>query len=189
VNVVKRWKRETAPRYKGEPMLRLPVIAAVAALPVLLVADAARADEHSIIKEYGDHPSYTFEAEPHGILGFGYPFDNGNNFAGVGFRGTFHITDGFVKGINDSIGVGVGLDFAPGAGNFFLVPVVMQWNFWVSTHWSVFGEPGLAFTNAPHTPVDPFVFFAGGRFHFSERATLTLRVGYPALSVGVSFLL
>jgi len=72
VNVVKRWKRETAPRYKGEPMLRLPVIAAVAALPVLLVADAARADEHSIIKEYGDHPSYTFEAEPHGILGFGY---------------------------------------------------------------------------------------------------------------------
>jgi hypothetical protein len=176
-------------RYKAATMLRLRVVAAVCALPAVLVAGAAHADEHSIIKEYGEHPSYAFEAEPHGILGFGYPFDNGNNYAGVGFRGTFHITDGFVKGINDSIGVGVGIDFAPGGGGYVFVPVVMQWNFWVSTHWSVFGEPGLAFTNAPRTAVDPFVFFAGGRFHFSERAALTLRVGYPALSVGVSFLL
>jgi hypothetical protein len=174
---------------KAAIMRRHRLAAAVSALPVFLAAGAARADEHSIIRQYGEHPTYAFEAEPHGIIGFGYPFDNGNNFAGVGFRGTFHITNGFVQGINDSIGVGVGIDFAPGNGNYVLVPVVMQWNFWVSTHWSVFGEPGVAFTNAPRAAVDPFVFFAGGRFHFSERAALTLRVGYPAISIGVSFLL
>jgi hypothetical protein len=172
-------------------MLSFRAVAAVSALPVLLVVaapQAARADEHSIIKQYGEHPNYFFEAEPHAILGFGYPFDNGN-FAGLGFRGSFHLTNGFVKGINDSVAIGVGLDFAPGFGGYFLVPVVMQWNFWLSTHWSVFGEPGLAFTNAPRTAIDPFVFFAGGRYNFTENIALTVRIGYPEFSVGVSFFL
>jgi hypothetical protein len=162
--------------------------AALPAVAVLLTSATARADEHSTIKLYGDHPSYVFEAEPHAVLGFGYPFDEGN-FAGVGFRGSFHITDGFVKGINDSVAVGVGLDFVPGGPGLFLVPVVLQWNFWVSTHWSVFGEPGLAFTNAARTAFDPFIFYAGGRFHFTDRVALTLRVGYPDITVGVSFFL
>ena len=95
-----------------------------------------------------------------------------------------------MKGINDSIGVGVGLDFAPGGPGYFFIPVVMQWNFWLSTHWSVFGEPGIGFTNATRNgAIDPFVFYAGGRFHFTERIALTLRVGYPDISVGVSFFL
>jgi hypothetical protein len=170
-------------------MLRRLLIAVppVAAL-VVASAGTARADEQSIIKQYGEHPRYVFEAEPHGILGFGYPFDRGNNI-GIGFRGTFHITDGFVKSINDSIGVGVGIDFAPGYGGWFIVPVVMQWNFWLSTHWSVFGEPGIALTNGPASAIDPFIFYAGGRFHFSDRIALTIRLGYPDVSVGVSFLL
>jgi hypothetical protein len=29
----------------------------------------------------------------------------------------------------------------------------------------------------------------GGRFHFNDNVALTLRVGYPAISVGVSFFL
>jgi hypothetical protein len=171
-------------------MLRRLLAAAVPpASLLLLLASSARADEQSVIRQYGDHPRYFFEAEPHAVIGFGYPFDaNGDNF-GLGFRGTFHITDGFVKGINDSIGVGVGLDFAPGGPGYFFVPVVMQWNFWVSTHWSVFGEPGLGFTNGPHLPIDPFIFYAGGRFHFSDRIALTIRVGYPDVAVGVSFFL
>jgi hypothetical protein len=168
-------------------MVRLRALAALAALPVLLAASAARADEQSIIKQYGEHPRYVFEAEPHLDLGFGYPFDGGN-WAGLGFRGTFHIANGFVPTINDSIGVGVGLDFAPGYGGYFLIPVVMQWNFWLSTHWSVFGEPGIAFTNAPLRAFDP-VFYAGGRFHFTDRIALTLRVGYPEFSAGISFFL
>jgi hypothetical protein len=168
-------------------MLRRCLVATSLAA-VVLASASARADEHSIIRNYGDHPRYVFEAEPHLTLGFGYPYDYGN-YLGFGFRGTFHITDGFVSSINDSIGIGVGMDFAPGfGGGYFIVPVVMQWNFWLSTHWSVFGEPGLAFTNGPLSAVTP-VFYAGGRFHFTERIALTMRLGYPDFSVGVSFLL
>ena len=89
----------------------------------------------------------------------------------------------------------------------------MQWNFFLSTHWSVFGEPGLALEYgtlrglsrahlrrpratgrlcvrpAPsHFSVDPFVLFVGGRFHFSESASLTMRIGWPYFSIGVSFM-
>jgi hypothetical protein len=166
---------------------RLAAAATVPALAVLLAGADARADEHSIINQYGEHPSYVFEAEPHLSLGFGYPFDGGN-WLGLGFRGTFNLTNGFVKSINDSIGIGFGLDFAPGYGGYFLIPVVMQWNFWLSTHWSVFGEPGIAFTNAPFRAFDP-VLYAGGRFHFTDRIALTMRAGYPDFSVGISFLL
>jgi hypothetical protein len=167
-------------------MRRGLLVAAVAF--VVLVSTSARADEHSIIKQYGEHPKYAFEAEPHLSLGFGYPFDRNNNF-GVGFRGTVHITDGFVKGINDSVGVGFGIDFAPASPVYFVLPVVMQWNFWLSTHWSVFGEPGIAFTNGYNSAILPFVFFAGGRFHFTENIALTIRLGYPDIAVGVSFFL
>jgi hypothetical protein len=92
-----------------------------------------------------------------------------------------------VKSINDSVGIGVGIDVT--TDGHALVPVVMQWNFWLSTHWSVFGEPGLAIgAGGPNTAVWP-AFFLGGRFHFTERIALTMRIGYPAISVGVSFLL
>jgi hypothetical protein len=169
-------------------MLRRLLVAVPPAAALVVASASAHADERSIIRQYGEHPSYVFEAEPHAILGFGYPFDRGD-YAGLGFRGTFHITDGFVKTINDSIGIGVGIDFAPGGAGYFIVPVVMQWNFWLSTHWSVFGEPGVAFTNGPTSAIDPIIFYAGGRFHFTDRIALTMRIGYPDVSVGVSFLL
>jgi hypothetical protein len=169
-------------------MLRRLTAASCCAAALCAVPSLAHAQERSVINQYGDHPRYVAELEPHAILGFGYPFDTGQNYLGLGFRASFHITDGFVHSINDSIAIGVGLDFAPGTFGYVLVPVVMQWNFWLSTHWSVFGEPGLAFTNAPIRAIDP-VFYAGGRFHFNEHIALTLRVGYPDISVGVSFFL
>jgi hypothetical protein len=36
---------------------------------------------------------------------------------------------------------------------------------------------------------DPFVFYAGGRFHFSDAISLTMRAGWPTFSVGASFFL
>jgi hypothetical protein len=172
-------------------MSRAPVILAVAAASATLVITSgapARAQERSIIRDPGDHPSYIFEAEPHGILGFGYPYDNVGLAPGIGFRGTFHIADGPVKSINDSFGVGFGFDFAPEGDGRLIVPIVFQWNFWLSTHWSVFGEPGFAITNGPTQNFIP-AFFAGGRYHFTDRIALTMRIGYPDISVGVSFLL
>ena len=82
----------------------------------------------------------------------------------------------------------------------------MQWNFWLSPKWSVFGEPGLYIYHGIYddscdrfrgnnigcdsptrTSVD-FLFHAGGRFHFNDTVALTLRVGYPTVSFGVSLL-
>lgn len=170
--------------------LRRTAATAALATAFATLAPSAMADE-SIIKNPGDHPSYRVELEPHGLLGFGGPFDRGLADFGAGLRATVIIVDnGFVKPINNSVGIGFGGDVFFRHGTVFL-PVVMQWNFWLSTHWSVFGEPGLGV--APNAWRDAAivtpVFYVGGRYHFNERIALTLRAGYPSLSVGVSFLL
>jgi hypothetical protein len=167
------------------PMTRTRIAVAAAAVAFTLVPARALADERSIIRAPGDHTPYIFEAEPHLLLGYAGPFEEGDNF-GVGFRGTIHITDGFVRSINDSVGIGFGFDI--GTHNRVLIPVVMQWNFWLSTHWSVFGEPGIAIGSGRDTQAWP-VLDVGGRFLFTERIALTMRLGFPAASVGVSFLL
>jgi hypothetical protein len=91
-----------------------------------------------------------------------------------------------------------------GDANYLFLPVAMQWNFFVAQHWSVFAEPGLVIyhgffdycngappgspcANPTTTGVD-FAFYAGGRYHFSDHVALTLRVGYPTFSLGVSFM-
>jgi hypothetical protein len=187
---------------------------------VLLGAGSARAQ--STIKQPGARQAYAFEAEPHLNLGLIDPpgFGGGTGW-GVGFRGTVEILrNGFIPKLNNSIGIGFGLDylrydgwqgprgqcerFTPGpAGvpicvqvsgrdhvNYFFVPVVMQWNFWLHRKWSVFGEPGVAlYFDDGHLDFEPFVLYAGGRYHITERVTLTMRLGYPSFSLGVSFLL
>lgn len=80
-------------------------------------------------------------------------------------------------------------------------PVTMQWNFWITEKWSAFGEPGVVLRTLVSEDSacdrkwgcktnDSFVwwsFYAGARFHFSDRMALTLRAGYPTgVSVGLS---
>jgi len=188
-----------------------------------LLALAQPAIAQSTIKNPGDRVRYFFEAEPHLLLGALDPPGVGNDSGlGAGFRGTLNILpSGFIEPINDSVGIGFGLDwvhydnetgarghcerFVPGpAGtqvcvevsgsgpnsNYFFLPVVMQWNFFLHRNWSVFGEPGvmLYFEN-DDLHFSPFVIYLGGRWHFAERVTLTLRLGYPTISLGASFLL
>jgi hypothetical protein len=64
----------------------------------------------------------------------------------------------------------------------------MQWNFWLSRNWSVFGEPG-GLVDFEKRPKPRPGFWAGARYHFTDRITLTLRAGFPTFSAGVSFLL
>ncbi len=145
-----------------------------------LVASQAHADV-SIIKQPGNHADYVFEAEPHALLDL---FDEFR--PGVGFRGTFEIVDnGFISRINNTVGIGFGADWNQ---DHFRVPIVMQWNFWLTRNWSVFGEPGGLIDFGKKTRPHP-AFYAGGRFHFTDRITLTMRVGHPTASIGVSFLL
>lgn len=94
------------------------------------------------------------------------------------------------------------------SANTLWFPVTLQWNFWLTKVISVFGEPGLSIVhrswdfwwpnnNCPQgwcktsdstTDLEPFVFFAGARFLFSDSAGLTVRLGWPYASVGASLL-
>ncbi len=201
-------------------MLRKASFALGASAALLTTAASAGADT-LVIEKPGDHPRYTLEAEPHVLLGvFNAPGPAEETGLGAGFRGTVEIIDnGFVRSINNSIGVGFGADFVrwgrfedpdgkcvrevtdgrnlvcvkreEKSFSYVWIPVVMQWNFWLSRNWSVFGEPGLAYRiRSPGDDViDPLAFYVGGRWHFARAMALTLRAGLPTFSVGVSFLL
>lgn len=158
----------------------LALTAALCALPNTASGDQV------IIKRPGLHPNYIVELEPHVLL---FPFHDGD--VGAGGRVTFEILDnGFIPKLNNSVGIGAGVDWGY---DHAWVPIVLQWNFWLSRNWSVFGEPGVAVrlrdNRRRKTSFDPLVAYAGGRFHFSDNITLTLRLGRPTMSAGISFLL
>lgn len=150
---------------------------------------------------------------------FGPPEAFGDGGIGLGFRGTVEIVrNGFVPSINNSVGITFGADWlhypnasargpctdtvtAPGGipvctevdgsgyVNYLFLPIAMQWNFWLSRRWSVFGEPGFAphFSHGEFHAFQPALYF-GGRYMLSDGVALTMRVGYPTFSLGVSFL-
>lgn len=192
--------------------LLLPLAAALSS--TLLTAPAFA--DRLVIKNPGQHPNYTFEAEPHLALGF-FDFGPGDDDGiGLGFRGTIPIVEnGFVSTINNSVGIGFGVDWLSYDHHHchdeprgvrvcdehdidrFWIPVVMQWNFWLSENWSVFGEPGLSIRfddrddrndRDGHMDIDPTLFL-GGRFALSDAVQLTMRLGHPTFTFGVSFLL
>ncbi len=181
---------------------------------------ATPAQAQSIIKSPGDHPEYRFELEPQLGLAWGHLYRG--VAPGLGARGSIVIVDnGFIPSINNSVAISFGLNFFRYSGcyyfdnrgpdrfeygcgaSFFVLPVALQWNFWLTTHWSVFGEPGLyvyhgiyddfcdprfpGCAQPTRTSVD-FAFFVGGRYHFTEKLALTMRLGYPHSSIGLSIL-
>lgn len=190
----------------------------VAAASCAALLHASPAAAQSTIKSPGLRPRYAVELEPHLLLGpFDPPGRARDDGFGLGFRATFEIVpDGFIAKINDSVGIGIGADFVryeradtwgectefvggPNGTRICVevdgdsrdrvfVPVVMQWNFWLARHWSVFGEPGLFAYFGEDFGVRPFALFLGGRYHFNDAIALTLRIGYPTLSVGASFM-
>lgn len=162
-----------------------------------LLFHPSEAHAENLIKRPRAHSSYTTELEPH--LTFG---GIGDLFAGPGVRATWPVADpAFIPKLNNSVGIGVGLDLffnrddcrtVDGRrkcyGTAFAVPVAMQWNFWFTKQWSAFGEPGILLGLHPHNDIDPHLA-VGGRFQLNDGITLTLRLGVPYASFGVSFLL
>ncbi len=144
---------------------------------------------------YGLGLRASFEIVHHGFVG------SINDSVAIGVGADFGHYDGdgtvvpgtcrrFVPGPNGtSVCVEVSQS-SNGASSYWFLPVVMQWNFWLTRQWSVFVEPGLS----PYvSDVRPFgvipALYLGGRYRFSKAAALTLRLGYPTISFGVSFLL
>jgi hypothetical protein len=181
------------------------------ALSVLVVGVVALTPRlghaETIISQPGNHPRYSVELEPHLVLGWANidtndPFPNRvniNDSAGIGpgLRVSIPLVDnGFVKKINNDVALGFGFDWAhygTADANVLWLPIVMQWNFHLTDVITVFGEPGGAFRYVSvrgngelHADA---VLQLGAKFMFSRYAGLTLRVGYPYFSAGVSFLL
>jgi hypothetical protein len=165
-----------------------------------LLALAQPCVAQNLIKSPTAHPQYLVELEPHLVLNF-----IGDDGLGLGGRATFVVMDpGFVTSINNNIGIGVGIDWMDGGDHChpggcydddrFVLPAVLQWNFWFTPHWSAFGEPGIAVKFHDHnnnnndTDLD-VALYVGGRFNFNDDIALTLRLGTPASSFGVSFFL
>jgi hypothetical protein len=167
--------------------------------------------------------TYDLEIEPHLVLGTAPPGVGAGSGVGVGVRGSLVILpEGFIPKVNDSVAIGVGLDFGryygkwavngyqeqclhyesgpngtrictevtSNAYTYLYIPVVMQWNFWFTRRFSAFGEPGvdLYYIGNQGFNVVPALYL-GGRVQLSDRITLTARVGYPTLALGVSFML
>jgi hypothetical protein len=208
------------------------------ALSQLTAPSAAYAD--TIIRN-PHPPKYHVELEPKFNLNYFVFQEYGGSAWGPGFRASIPImSPGFIPTINDSAAISFGVDImrysgtgyygyyygfcngnpnrCPGYYSGFdpafwavLFPVTLQWNFFLTDKWSVFGEPGITLRQAfypDYTFCEPpyydprygpcyrdrtslyFTFYAGGRFHFSDTLALTMRVGHPNFfSIGLSIFL
>lgn len=135
------------------------------------------------------------------------PIDSINNNMAITF-GVDWVHFGYDRGraCRDFRGIYCDQDFS---ANAFWLPVGLQWNFFVHKRISVFGEVGLAIVHenwAWSRPCGPgagapfceyresdtrllnMVFYPGARFMLSDNIGLTLRLGYPHLTAGASFL-
>ena len=189
---------------------RIGRVIALAAVALLASTRGAHAD--GTITTPGDHPNYRIELEPHVTLGW----DNVYASSGVGVGGRFSIPvvqNGFIPSLNNTIAVSFGVELLHYGGcyrystqacgaNYLFFPIAMQWNFFVARQWSVFGEPGftifqgffdkcpsgaLGCVDAPTLGWRP-TLAVGGRYHLSEHVALTARIGYPAFTLGASFM-
>jgi len=206
-------------------MLTARRFTAAIALALLLPAGAAQAREGVVIRDGRTPIGYVAEIEPHLVLGSAPPGRGVGSGAGIGVRASIVVSpDGFIRGVNDSVALGFGLDFGhyaaryaingyrdqclhfePGpAGtevctdvtsnggtyNYLFLPVVLQWNFWFTDRFSAFGEPGVSLYHLDNYGFSAIpVLYIGGRFRLADRITLTARIGYPTLAIGVSFMM
>lgn len=172
----------------------------------LLVSSVAAAREESIINQPDQHPDYLAELEVHGLIAYSAgPFALGRDDVfgfGPGFRANIRILkNGFIPKLNNNIAIGIGAELVfsaigtMGTEVRLVTPVVLQWNFWVTTHWSVFGEPGFAIEFPMSTPAGAEPIYVtptlavGARYNFNDKVALVMRLGYPITSIGVSFFL
>jgi hypothetical protein len=190
----------------------------------LCLGTASTANAETIIRYPGQHPQYVVELEPHLALDW---LDT--HYAGSGIGPGMHAAipimhQGPITTINNNMAIKLGLDLTFGGGcNYywdrraypygngcnstsFLVPVALQWNFYITDIITTFGEVGMAIRyvrwsydcggsiNAycpdSHGEMDPIFYPAvGAKFMFGRTVGLTVRMGYPHFTLGASILI
>lgn len=132
---------------------------------------ATDANAKTIIRD-PNPPKYGVEIEPKLNLAYFGVYRYGGNGWGPGVRFSIPLmSPGFVKSINDSVGITFGADFVRYEGYYYSwcdarrcpgyydgrydpsfwalhLPIAMQWNFWLTDKFSVFAEPGLTVRKA-----------------------------------------
>ncbi|GAC1570983.1 MAG: hypothetical protein NVS3B20_02810 [Polyangiales bacterium] len=155
------------------------------------------------------HPRYAAEIEPHFIIA---AFDQYGAGLGIGARLSFPIWEHFpIKRIENGIALGVGFDavryagYSPTSGDdtrvmtyAIYVPVYAQWNLWVGPRLSLFAEPTVLYRFANYqggcaarclepSRVLPTASL-GLRARITEHVAFAVRVGWPMLTLGGSWL-
>ncbi|WP_437732917.1 hypothetical protein [Sorangium sp. So ce1335] len=184
-------------------MKALPSLVSVALAGATLLTLAPEAQAN--IKNPNDHPDYVAELEPHGNFVFlhrdyglrryrGRYAGVGDPELGLGFRATIELADpAFIPRLNNTVGISFGLDITNCTYCYrdytIWSPVTMQWNFFFNDQWSAFADiGGVLRTDGFYEEVYlDFVTMVGGRYHFNDDISLTMRIGYPFFSFGVSF--
>jgi hypothetical protein len=124
---------------------------------------------------------------PEAHLNLGYHAD-----VGIGMRIDIPIVpEGLLLNARDDLAISPGFDLLFDDGDVWVgIPLALQWNFYLTSNWSVFPELGLALLVGEHhrgrdddLHVDPLIAI-GGRWHWSSRNALVFRVGWP---IGVQF--
>jgi hypothetical protein len=152
---------------------------------------------------------YPVEIEPHLAFGPGNVYGAGY---GAGVRFGIPVAVGHLGSVPQNLAVGVGVDllhydncfFETNCGaTYLLAPAAAQWNVFVARPVSVFAEGGVYVYKGWFTgcvpgegpgcvPPSDFgllpTIAVGGRFHLGGSTALTLRLGYPTTTFGVSFL-
>jgi len=90
-------------------------------LVLVLSTGAADAYEASVVHAQRAPIEYVAEVEPHLVLGSAPPGRGTGSGAGIGVRARLVLSsDGFISGVNDSLALGLGLDFGHYAGAYAL---------------------------------------------------------------------
>jgi len=198
--------------------------AAALSIPSSVLLFAPTAGAESIIKQPGNHPHYSWELEPHMALDW-----DGHHELNSGFGPGVHVAipimhQGPITTINNNMAIKFGMDLTfhdcnrgywgnwnnyqyDCSATSILLPVALQWNFYLTDIITVYGEPGIAIRhywssqefpggNCPggictwhnsETYALPY-FGMGAKFMFGRSAGLNVRLGYPHATIGASIL-
>jgi hypothetical protein len=158
-------------------------LALIACAPLLLLPAQAAAQQSIMID--GVRPEVHLGIGWHGDIGFGARAD------------IPIVPSGFIDGTDDEFALSPGGDVyldTDGHGDVFVAALAAaQWNFYPTPEWSVFPELGLALLFGDHDREDHDVRLrllvaGGGRYHWSRRNSLVLRLSWPfGLQVGFTF--
>ncbi len=178
-------------------------------MAALFVASPVLADGEAPTRR-DELPPYPIEIEPH--FAFGAENVYGATGLGAGLRVSIPLIFGHLGQVPDNLAIGFGGDilhydncyYGNDCGaNYLMLPAVAQWNVFVARRVSLFAEGGLfvykGFFNGCGpgdgpgcSPPSDFgvlpTVAVGARIHIGDNVSFVARLGYPTITLGVSFL-